>query len=48
MADGYLAIDDHYSGTMFVIGKGKSATAVTAPDVVMPKGNRHCDKRHST
>jgi len=24
---------------MFVIGKGKSATTVTAPDVVVPKGN---------
>lgn len=39
MADGYLAIDDHYSGTMFVIGKGKSATTITAPDAAIQKGN---------
>ncbi|MGE5637678.1 MAG: PQQ-binding-like beta-propeller repeat protein, partial [Chloroflexota bacterium] len=39
MADGYLAMSDRYSGTMFVVGKGKSVTTVTAPNVVIPKGN---------
>jgi hypothetical protein len=39
MADGYLAMSDRYSGTMFVVGKGKSATTVTAPNVVVEKGN---------
>ncbi len=39
MADGYLAMSDRYSGTMFVVGKGKSATTVTAPKVVVQEGN---------
>jgi hypothetical protein len=39
MADGYLAMSDRYTGTMFVVGKGKSTTTVTAPDVVVQKGN---------
>ena len=39
MADGYLAMSDRYSGTMFVVGKGKSATTVTAPNIVIQKGN---------
>jgi hypothetical protein len=39
MADGYLAIDDHYTGTMFVIGKGMSSTTITAPDIVSPQGS---------
>jgi outer membrane protein assembly factor BamB len=38
IADGYLAITDEYDGYMYVFGKGKSATTVTAPDVVVSKG----------
>ena len=36
--DGYLLLTDQYSGTQWTVGKGKSATTVTAPDVVVPKG----------
>ena len=39
IADGYLTAADGYDGYMYVFGKGKSATKVTAPDVVMPLGN---------
>jgi hypothetical protein len=39
VADGYLTASDSYDGFMYVYGKGKSATTVIAPDVVMPKGN---------
>jgi PQQ-like domain len=39
MADGYLAMSDRYSGAMFVVGKGKSATTVTAPNTVVAKGS---------
>ena len=39
VADGYLTAGDSYDGYMYVFGKGKTATTVTAPDVVMPKGN---------
>ena len=39
IADGYMTATDSYTGYMYVFGKGKSATAVTAPDVVMPFGN---------
>ncbi len=38
VADGYLAFDNFYDGFMYVFGKGKSATTVTAPDVAMPQG----------
>jgi len=38
IADGYLSLGGS-DGYMYVYGKGKSATTVTAPDVVMPKGN---------
>jgi outer membrane protein assembly factor BamB len=37
-ADGYLAVSNSYDATMYIIGKGKSATTVTAPDVVVSKG----------
>jgi hypothetical protein len=37
-ADGYLTVPSA-DGCMYVFGKGKSATTVTAPDVVVPKGN---------
>jgi len=39
VADGYLTASNGYDGYMYVFGKGKTATTVTAPDVVMPKGN---------
>ena len=38
VADGYLAFDNFYDGYMYVFGKGKSATTVTAPDVSVPLG----------
>jgi hypothetical protein len=38
IADGYLAYDDMYTGIMYVVGKGRSTTTVTAPDVAVPKG----------
>jgi hypothetical protein len=38
IADGYLAYDDMYTGTMYVVGKGKSETTVTAPDTAVPLG----------
>ena len=38
IADGYLSLASS-DGYMYVFGKGKSATTVTAPDVVVPKGN---------
>jgi hypothetical protein len=38
IADGYLCVSESYTGTMYVLGKGKSETTVTAPDVVVPKG----------
>ena len=38
VADGYLTAANGYDGYMYVFGKGKSATTVTAPDVVVSKG----------
>ncbi|HLN46494.1 MAG TPA: PQQ-binding-like beta-propeller repeat protein [Candidatus Sulfotelmatobacter sp.] len=38
IADGYLAASNTYDGYMYVFGKGKSATTVTAPDVSVPLG----------
>jgi outer membrane protein assembly factor BamB len=38
VADGYLTAADSRDGYMYVFGKGKSATTVTAPDVAVPKG----------
>ena len=37
VADGYLTLGCR-DGYMYVIGKGKSTTTVTAPDVAVPKG----------
>jgi outer membrane protein assembly factor BamB len=39
VADGYLFASDAYTGYMYVFGKGKSATTVSAPDIVVPKGS---------
>jgi hypothetical protein len=38
IADGYLMASNPYDGYMYVFGKGPTATTVTAPDVVIPKG----------
>jgi len=38
IADGYMSMETAL-GYFVTFGKGKSATTVTAPDVVMPKGN---------
>ncbi len=38
VTDGYM-VEETALGYFVVYGKGKSATTVTAPDVVMPKGN---------
>jgi hypothetical protein len=38
MADGYLTASNSYDGYTYCFGKGKSATAVTAPDTVVPQG----------
>ena len=38
IADGYLTLFGS-DGYLYCFGKGKSATTVTAPDVVMPNGN---------
>jgi len=38
IADGYLTAADSRDGYMYVFGKGKSATTVTAPDVAVPLG----------
>ncbi len=39
VADGYLTASNSYDGYMYVFGKGKSTTTVTAPDVVIAKGS---------
>ncbi|MGE5637604.1 MAG: PQQ-binding-like beta-propeller repeat protein, partial [Chloroflexota bacterium] len=38
IADGYLAMTNEYDGYMYVYGKGKSATTVTAPQTAVPLG----------
>ena len=38
IADGYLAYSDAYTCTMYVVGKGKSATTVTASQKTIAKG----------
>ena len=38
ISDGYLTYDNIYDGNMYVYGKGKSATTVTAPDTAVPLG----------
>ena len=39
IADGYLTAANSYDGYMYVFGKGKSTTTVTAPDTVISKGS---------
>ena len=38
IADGYMAISESYTGTLYVLGKGKSQTTVTAPDTAVALG----------
>jgi hypothetical protein len=38
IADGYMSISESYTGTLYVLGKGKSQTTVTAPDTAVPLG----------
>ena len=38
VADGYLTASNNYDGYMYVFGKGKSATTVTAPQTAITKG----------
>ena len=38
VADGYLTAGNSYDGYMYVFGKGKSATTVTAPQTAVAKG----------
>jgi len=38
ITDGYFAISESYTGTLYVLGKGKSQTTVTAPDTSVPQG----------
>ncbi len=38
VADGYLIITNEYDGYMYVFGKGKSTTTVTAPKTAIPLG----------
>jgi len=38
VADGYLVAPNSWDGYTYVIGKGKSATTVTAPNVAVPLG----------
>ena len=38
MEDGYMVFGNSWDGTMYVMGKGESATTVTAPDVAVPLG----------
>jgi hypothetical protein len=38
IADGYLTAGSSYDGYLYVFGKGKSATTVTAPDTSVPRG----------
>jgi hypothetical protein len=38
IADGLMTASNNYDGSMYVFGRGKSATTVTAPDVAVPLG----------
>jgi hypothetical protein len=39
VADGYLAAANSWDGYMYVIGKGKTATSITAPETTVPVGS---------
>jgi hypothetical protein len=38
VSDGYLTASNAYDGFMYVFGRGKTSTTVTAPDVIIAKG----------
>ena len=38
VADGYLAFDNFYDSYMYVFGKGKSATTISAPQIALTQG----------
>jgi len=38
IADGYAGVSERYTGTFYVLGRGKSETTVTAPDTSVPLG----------
>ena len=40
VSDGYLAVANQYDGTLYVLGKGKSATTVTASPKAVAKGDK--------
>ncbi|HLN45529.1 MAG TPA: hypothetical protein VK209_07460, partial [Candidatus Sulfotelmatobacter sp.] len=40
MADGYITASNTYDGHMYVFGKGKTATTVTAPQTSVAKGTK--------
>ncbi len=40
IADGYLTYDNRYDGTMYVFGKGESATTVSAPQLNIVTGQK--------
>jgi hypothetical protein len=40
MADGYTTYSDGYNGQMFVVGKGQSATTVSAPQIAITTGTK--------
>ncbi len=39
ITDGYMAISESYTGTLYVLGKGRTETTVTAPDTAAPLGS---------
>ena len=40
MADGYLAAHNMYDNEIYIIGKGRSATTISAPTVVQQVGSK--------
>jgi len=38
LGDGYMQLTDQYAGTLWCVGRGQTATTVTAPDVSVPLG----------
>ncbi len=40
VSDGYLTYDNRYDGNMYVFGKGKSATTVSAPQTAITSGTQ--------
>jgi len=40
IVDGYLITTNNYDGQIYCFGKGQTATTVSAPDTVVPRGDR--------